>query len=130
MPHPNQEYWWDLKDRVKVRCLQRCELCIIRWGYALHHSTYISYGHEKDNEVMLLCSLCHDFVHHFRKKVTAAPISLALSGDSGHGWNAAWKFWLENSKEIVQQHLYGKMHDEELLIIPVLFKEGGKPSHG
>ena len=89
--------WYRLKDEVKSRCFERCEFCALRYGVALHHRHYGTWGSERLRDVMLVCGACHNVIHGlggWGKTVTCRPGSLLNLGDTGHGSTPEWNAYL------------------------------------
>ena len=63
-------YWDYLQSphwkKVRVRLLQKesmCRLCREAVANTLHHTRYDHLGCERDDDILLLCSHCHDLIH-------------------------------------------------------------------
>jgi hypothetical protein len=103
--HPNLAHWWRLKDEVKYRCRGLCEYCLVRDGYDLHHRHYRTWGHERPEDVMLVCGLCHCLIHGhpppalYEGAPRCRPGSLAGRGDDGRSDSPAWRAWPAGARE-------------------------------
>lgn len=53
--------WALLKERVRKRCNDRCERCGGKYEET-HHLTYTRIGHERLDDLLAVCSDCHDFL--------------------------------------------------------------------
>jgi len=55
--------WGALREQVKARSCDTCELCLCNPMDAAHHKTYIRKYHENLDDLVAVCSRCHDVVH-------------------------------------------------------------------
>lgn len=94
--------WLNLRSEVKYRARSRCEYCLIRQMYAVHHRTYERLGHENLNDLMAVCGLCHQMIHglHQPEEFICRKCSPVANKDTGHGMTSSWEFYLENSSKI------------------------------
>lgn len=64
--HPNPSHWESLRAQKLEEQGGGCACCPndIHSGYRLelHHRHYENWGKEKPEDVVILCSLCHDYV--------------------------------------------------------------------
>lgn len=58
--------WALLKVAVRERSCGRCEYCDLRPGTETHHKTYDRLYHEKLDDLMDVCHLCHEFLSGLR----------------------------------------------------------------
>jgi 5-methylcytosine-specific restriction endonuclease McrA len=88
MKRVSDSYWWNLKDQVKgrarIKSQGKCEYCWLRHFNDLHHRHYATEGQERLEDVMLVCRVCHDHIHGYRRgDVYVHPDSPAGKGDFG-----------------------------------------------
>jgi hypothetical protein len=64
------EHWKDLKERYWKSKLNnfRCYACGNIGKLQLHHRTYRRIGHERLNDMILLCADCHKETHRIEKE--------------------------------------------------------------
>ena len=62
--HPNPEHWANIRRLALLRDGKACRTCwrTARNGYSLecHHRHYDNWGHERLEDVVILCIRCHD----------------------------------------------------------------------
>lgn len=56
------DHWKNIKRKYINIKGDKCRICN-NIGQELHHLTYKSLGNERVDDLMLLCSLCHENVH-------------------------------------------------------------------
>lgn len=57
-------YWYDLKQRYKNSKLkQECWCCDSVLNIVYHHKTYKRLGHERLDDIIPVCRLCHQKIH-------------------------------------------------------------------
>lgn len=60
-------HWKDLSYDLKTE-VGKCQLCGARdSGLHIHHNTYANLGNENREDLVVLCSGCHDLFHRYRK---------------------------------------------------------------
>jgi hypothetical protein len=58
------DHWLQLRTKVLSVRGYSCEICACSEGkIALHHRTYERFGTESDDDLILVCSKCHDRIH-------------------------------------------------------------------
>lgn len=62
------EEWFNLTKPIRNRNHGLCECCLIRFGEVVHHRTYKNLGHEKDEDLIHVCHLCHNEIHKKRRR--------------------------------------------------------------
>lgn len=64
--HPNPKHWAHIRRIALLRDGQACRTCwkSAKDGYSLecHHRHYDNWGHERPEDVVILCNRCHDLV--------------------------------------------------------------------
>lgn len=55
--------WSFKKAMIYKRCECICERCIMARADCVHHLTYENIYHEKPEDLIAVCSACHDFLH-------------------------------------------------------------------
>src|SRR5665213_912452 len=74
------EHWRLFRLRIIAKRGARCERCGSDRQIDLHHLTYARRGHERDEDVKILCHRCHQAVHHFspisNKPITHFPLTI------------------------------------------------------
>lgn len=64
--HPNPTHWNDLIALKLAEQGNACACCpndaSSGYGLQLHHRHYENWGHEKPEDVVILCTLCHDAI--------------------------------------------------------------------
>lgn len=58
-----QSDWWKQRRNEIVEQRKVCEICGSSKNLEVHHLTYENIGHEKDEDLKLLCCKCHRKVH-------------------------------------------------------------------
>lgn len=111
MKRPADAYWYNLKDRMKVRAWKKafgkCEYCWLRPYRDLHHRHYEREGREEPGDVMLVCGVCHELIGGYRGSMPGTPSevkvrlgSLADQGDRGQDlFGRKSPQWIEYLKE-------------------------------
>jgi hypothetical protein len=61
--HLRSREWRYLKARVVNMRGRQCEICGAVNDLHLHHKTYLRFGHERIEDVELLCHTCHRETH-------------------------------------------------------------------
>ena len=75
---------WGLKKKaVHERSGGLCERCRINSGEAVHHASYAHLYREPVEELILLCSMCHDFTHGHSNDDPLAERKARLALDHG-----------------------------------------------
>lgn len=59
--------WQATRFRALKRANNRCQYCGWRKGLHVHHRTYATRGCERDEDVIVLCSWCHESSHGIRR---------------------------------------------------------------
>ena len=56
--------WKEIRERIKERANGKCELCSVSIGNKghVHHTCYDNLFEEKDEDLLYLCSACHNEV--------------------------------------------------------------------
>jgi hypothetical protein len=54
--------WAVLKEQVRDRCAGMCERCFFGPYQETHHLTYERVGHERLEDLLAVCSACHEYV--------------------------------------------------------------------
>jgi hypothetical protein len=54
------EHWKELSEKVKDRAGRKCQVCNSRNNLNAHHRTYERLGEEHDDDLICLCSSCHE----------------------------------------------------------------------
>lgn len=69
------EHWKQLKDKFYLSklCKYECYACGSTKELNLHHKTYKRIGHEKLNDLVLLCEDCHKKAHKYANKYKNSP---------------------------------------------------------
>ena len=62
-PAGGLEHWNDLRAIMEKRGYF-CQLCRAKENLVLHHKHYYTWGHERIEDVLWLCSSCHSKVHN------------------------------------------------------------------
>jgi hypothetical protein len=60
--HPNKAHWIELTQKF-IDINPNCNRCGASKKLQLHHWTYENWGNESQDEVELLCSICHKQIH-------------------------------------------------------------------
>jgi hypothetical protein len=104
MKRPADAYWYDLKDRARIRGGNKCEYCGLRKIRDLHHRTYVREGQERMEDVMAVCAVCHRVIHGLfgGREITVKEGSLADLGDTGFDRFVTSKFWKKYLKRSSQ----------------------------
>jgi hypothetical protein len=109
-------HWWRLKDKVKARCQDLCEFCLIRHGVQLHHRHYETWLTERPEDVMLVCDACHRLIsgkaHKPAWPLTFAPGSLGDWGYDGKADTPPWRWWLASASTITLRIAKDRDHAE------------------
>jgi hypothetical protein len=94
--------WYTRVGAVRHRACGRCEFCQHRRMQHCHHRTYARFGQEPLSDLMAVCRLCHQAIHHLGRRMlplTCAEGSLLAEGDSGMGLSRQWRMYLAMRKE-------------------------------
>lgn len=65
-PQPDasaSQHWQRLRERKIAEASGKCQLCSDGGKMHLHHRTYARQGRERDDDVIVLCSVCHSIFH-------------------------------------------------------------------
>lgn len=60
-------HWQERRLRVLARGDNECERCRSQVDLAVHHKTYKNIGNEKQNDLIILCEVCHTKFHNEQK---------------------------------------------------------------
>lgn len=55
----NSVMWWLRKKRALISANYRCIKCKSQIDLQVHHLTYDNLGEEKDEDLIVLCEICH-----------------------------------------------------------------------
>ena len=55
--------WLDTRRRALVKSGYRCERCGSKTELNVHHKTYERKGHERPEDLIVLCKTCHEKEH-------------------------------------------------------------------
>lgn len=81
-------HWQRLRERKIAEAGGKCQLCSAGGALNLHHRTYERQGHERDDDVIVLCCSCHGRFHrHGNGKTLRRPEPKKrerLPGPKGH----------------------------------------------
>ena len=67
MPYPQYlltEHWRKTRSEAILRAGSKCQVCSRPKKLEAHHRTYDRVGHERPEDVTVLCSECHDLFHN------------------------------------------------------------------
>jgi 5-methylcytosine-specific restriction endonuclease McrA len=85
--------WRDMKRRLVAQRGERCGRCGIVFApgcglvrLQLHHITYVRLGSERDEDVQLVCGICHGSADLERAQTSKARASHALYEARFSGW--------------------------------------------
>lgn len=75
----NTRHWQELRQRYHLKGAV-CGICKCPGAMHLHHKTYKRIGRELKQDVVLLCSVCHQFIHDrvAQKRSTVAQTTAML----------------------------------------------------
>jgi hypothetical protein len=62
--------WKARREAALSRAGNRCQLCGAKKHLHVHHNTYENLGHERDEDLIVLCQPCHDVYHASRDSRT------------------------------------------------------------
>ena len=57
------EHWRNKRKRALKRANYKCQLCSSKENLQVHHNTYDNRGNEKDEDLIVLCEICHGKFH-------------------------------------------------------------------
>jgi len=60
-----QSVEWQVKSSLERTKNPNCSLCNRKGVLHVHHRTYVRLGEEKDGDLIVLCSDCHELFHNF-----------------------------------------------------------------
>jgi hypothetical protein len=63
----NSENWQRLRKLVFARAGNKCEICETEIAREVHHLTYIRIGSENLEDLLAVCTFCHDAIHPKRR---------------------------------------------------------------
>lgn len=71
--YPNPDYWDWLRDKVITERGAKCQAIAHHTreaGYQLelHHTHYNTWGHERLEDVLLLCNICHEAITDIQRR--------------------------------------------------------------
>lgn len=79
--HLASDHWQDVRRRYWSSNLPKmCEVCGQTIGLQLHHRSYKRLGHERLQDIVLLCRSCHDNVHDMIVKTLGTNEKCSLWG--------------------------------------------------
>ena len=62
---------WQKSER-RLNCIKaarnKCQMCGVMFGLEVHHIHYRNLGNELPQQLVLLCSLCHEYTHQMAGK--------------------------------------------------------------
>lgn len=73
------KHWKLLRDRFKASKLYKggiCKLCGYNNDVNIHHKSYKRIGHERLNDLLVLCQSCHNQLHNRYNNKTSKHITL------------------------------------------------------
>lgn len=57
------EHWKEKRAKARERANGRCQICNGDGELHTHHRTYERIGHERDDDLIVLCKRCHELFH-------------------------------------------------------------------
>jgi hypothetical protein len=57
------EHWQKLRKKILTAAEYSCQWCGSRVAPQVHHKTYENMGHERDDDLLVVCHECHDKIH-------------------------------------------------------------------
>lgn len=58
------KHWKNIKKKTLIRAGYKCQLCSNKFNLNVHHNTYENRGEEKDEDLVVLCEICHGRFHN------------------------------------------------------------------
>jgi len=58
------EHWDNKRKGALYRAKYKCQLCSDKENLQVHHNTYENRGQEKDEDLVVLCEICHAKFHN------------------------------------------------------------------
>lgn len=55
--------WLEFRSRIFEERGRQCDFCESEVDINLHHMTYERVGHESDDDVIVVCKVCHEAIH-------------------------------------------------------------------
>jgi len=60
---------WKIKRESAIRRAKgKCRLCSRKNELNVHHLTYERFGHERDEDLLVVCTRCHNDIHFVERK--------------------------------------------------------------
>ncbi|NGX54204.1 MAG: hypothetical protein K1000chlam4_00929 [Chlamydiae bacterium] len=63
----NSEAWAKRRIVAKIAAGYKCQKCGFEYELDVHHLTYENLGHEKAEDLLVLCRRCHRDIHYFEQ---------------------------------------------------------------
>jgi hypothetical protein len=60
----SSDEWKTQAERIKQRDNYTCQICKCNKAQQVHHLTYERVGNEDDNDLIAVCTPCHQLIHH------------------------------------------------------------------
>lgn len=58
---------WRNRSKILIECAEKCEKCDSTKNLECHHENYDHLGSETEEDIMVLCDICHKKVHEDKK---------------------------------------------------------------
>jgi 5-methylcytosine-specific restriction endonuclease McrA len=82
------KHWKIVRENALSYWDNKCALCFSEDNLNVHHRTYLSLGGERDNDVIVLCKVCHERHHETLEQETS---------------DFMWQFWNNVREEIIAE---------------------------
>jgi len=58
-------HWQEIRRQIFKKRGHRCQICGLPKGRVVHHLTYENLYDEKDEDLLVVCPLCHLWIHTY-----------------------------------------------------------------
>jgi len=104
---PYQEYlktdhWIRVSILAKENADNKCQLCNSNGHLHTHHRTYKNLGHEKLNDVIVLCQACHEKFHNIQPQING-PYTCPKCGSTNLRDKGSWEKCMDCGHRLTEE---------------------------
>jgi len=100
------DHWQRVSILAKENADNKCQLCNGEGVLHTHHRTYENLGHEKYNDLIVLCQKCHEKFHNRRPQIfIPIPEKCPVCGSKNIRDKGSWDKCMDCGQRIISDQL-------------------------